>query len=42
MLGRVMLLWFALAALSVLFVAIDIRSTPESTVLKWRFVLLTA
>jgi hypothetical protein len=37
-----MLLWFVLAAISLLFVAIDIRTTPESPVLKWGFVLLTA
>ena len=37
----VMLLWFALAALSVAFVAIDIRNTPESPVMKWAFVLFT-
>jgi hypothetical protein len=42
MLNGVMLLWFILAALALLFVAIDIRSTPESPVLKWGFVLLTA
>ena len=42
MLEGVMLLWFVLAALSLAFVAIDIRSTPESTVMKWGFVLLTA
>jgi hypothetical protein len=42
MLDGVMLLWFILTALSVLFVAIDIRNTPESPVLKWGFVLLTA
>src|SRR5271169_2813594 len=42
MLDGVILLWFVLAALSVGFVAIDIRSTPESPVLKWGFVLLTA
>ncbi|MFC2968068.1 DUF4396 domain-containing protein [Acidimangrovimonas pyrenivorans] len=41
MLQGVMLLWFLLTALSVAFVAIDIRSTPESRVLKWGFVLLT-
>lgn len=41
MLDGVMLLWFALTALSVLFVAIDIRATPESTVMKWGFVLVT-
>src|SRR5271170_7204488 len=42
MLNVVMLLWFLLTAISVGFVAIDIRSTPESPVLKWGFVLLTA
>ena len=42
MLEGVMLLWFLLAAISLLFVAIDIRTTPESPVLKWGFVLLTA
>lgn len=42
MLDGVMLLWFLLTAAALLFVAIDIRSTPESPVLKWGFVLLTA
>ncbi|MES1935174.1 DUF4396 domain-containing protein [Salinisphaera hydrothermalis] len=42
MLDGVMLLWFLLTALSLLFVIVDIRSTPESTVLKWGFILLTA
>jgi hypothetical protein len=42
MLEGVMLLWFLLAGMSVLFVAIDIRTTPESPVLKWGFVLVTA
>jgi hypothetical protein len=42
MLDGVMLLWFILAAAALLFVAIDIRSTPESPVLKWGFALLTA
>ncbi len=42
MLDGVMLLWFLLAAMSLLFVAIDIRTTPESPVMKWGFVLLTA
>ena len=37
-----MLLWFLLTGLSVLYVAIDVQSTPESPVLKWGFVLLTA
>ena len=41
MLEGAMLLWFILAALALLFVAIDIRTTPESPVLKWGFVLLT-
>lgn len=42
MLNGVMLLWFLLTGLSVLYVAIDIQSTPESPVLKWGFILLTA
>jgi Domain of unknown function (DUF4396) len=42
MLNGVMLLWFILTAMSVIFVAVDIRSTPESKVLKWGFILLTA
>jgi hypothetical protein len=42
MLDGVILLWFVLAALAVAFVATDIRNTPESPVLKWGFVLLTA
>jgi hypothetical protein len=42
MLDGVMLLWFLLTALSLLYVVIDIRATPESPVLKWGFVLLTA
>jgi len=37
----VMLLWFALTALSVAFVAIDIRTTPENPVMKWGFILIT-
>jgi hypothetical protein len=41
MLDGVMLLWFILTALSVLYVAIDIVSTPEATVMKWGFVILT-
>jgi hypothetical protein len=39
MLDGVMLLWFVLAAASLLFVAVDIRTTPESPVMKWGFVL---
>ena len=42
MLDGVILLWFVLTALSVAFVVLDIRSTPESPVMKWGFVLLTA
>ena len=41
MLNGVMLLWFILTAISVAFVAVDIRKTPESIVLKWGFILLT-
>ena len=41
MLNGVMLLWFILTAISVAFVAVDIRKTPESKVLKWGFILLT-
>ncbi len=36
------LLWFALTGLSLVFVTVDIPKTPESTVLKWAFVILTA
>ena len=35
MLYGVMLLWFLLAALSLLFAVIDIRTTPGSPVLKY-------
>ena len=42
LLDGVILLWFILVALSLLFVAIDIRSTPESPIMKWAFILLTA
>ena len=42
MLDGVMLLWFLLTALSLLYVVIDIRTTPVSPVLKWGFILLTA
>jgi hypothetical protein len=42
-LDGVMLLWWILTVPSFLFVIIDIwRSTPESPVLKWAFVILTA
>ena len=36
-----MLVWFALTALSVAFVTIDIRSTPAHPVIKWAFIILT-
>jgi hypothetical protein len=42
MLDGLMLLWFVLAAVSLLFVVVDIRTTPESPVMKWGFVLVTA
>jgi hypothetical protein len=42
MLDGVILLWFLLTILSVSFVILDIRRTPEATVMKWGFVLLTA
>jgi hypothetical protein len=42
MLNGVMLLWFLLTAAALLFVAVDIRNTPKSPVLKWGFVLVTA
>jgi Domain of unknown function (DUF4396) len=42
MLDGVMLLWFVLTGAAALFVALDIRSTPEAVVLKWGFVLVTA
>ena len=38
----IILMWFFLTALSVLFVFVDIWKTPEETVLKWGFILLTA
>ncbi len=42
MLNGVMLLWFSLTAMAFGFVAIDVRSSPISPVMKWGFVLLTA
>jgi len=41
MLDGIILVWVVMTALSVAFVAIDIRSTPESPVLKWGFVIVT-
>src|SRR5918911_1845551 len=37
----IMLLWFVEAVLAALFVAIDIRRTPEALVMKWGFVIVT-
>ncbi len=42
MLNGETLLWFVSTAMTVAFVAIDMRSMPESPVLKWGFILLTA
>jgi Domain of unknown function (DUF4396) len=36
----IMLVWFVLTGLSLAFVVIDIPKTPESSVLKWAFVIL--
>jgi hypothetical protein len=36
----IMLVWFVLTGLSLAFVVVDIPKTPESTVLKWAFVIL--
>ncbi|MDQ6621849.1 MAG: DUF4396 domain-containing protein [Pseudomonadota bacterium] len=41
MLDGMMLVWFPLTAVSVMFVAVDSRSTPASPVLKWGFRLFT-
>ena len=41
MFNGIILTWFVLTALSVVFVGIDIRATPESPVLKWGFVIVT-
>src|ERR1700692_3631874 len=42
MLDGVLLLWFLLTAAGLGFVAVHIRATPESPVLKWGFALVTA
>lgn len=42
MLEAIMMIWFTLTAASVLYVALDIQHTPENSVLKWGFILLTA
>jgi hypothetical protein len=34
-------LWFVLVAFFTAFVAVDIRTTPEATVMKWAFVIVT-
>lgn len=41
LLESVMMVWFVLTAMAVLYVAIDIRHTPENPVLKWGFILIT-
>lgn len=41
LLESVMMIWFVLTAMAVLYVAIDIRHTPENPVLKWAFILIT-
>ncbi len=40
MIEGIMLAWFVLTGLSLVFIVIDIPKTPESTVLKWAFVIL--
>ncbi len=42
MLAGVTMLWFVLTGISVAFVAVDITRTPESPVMKWGFVIVTA
>lgn len=42
MLAGVMTLWFIEVLVCVVFVAADIRHTPESPVMKWGFVIFTA
>jgi len=42
MFDGVMLLWFLLTILSLLFVVVDIRATPENSILKWGFILISA
>ncbi|MFG2820109.1 DUF4396 domain-containing protein [Kitasatospora sp. NPDC048365] len=42
LLDGVMLLWFLQVAIAVVFVAVDIQRTPEATVMKWGFVVVTA
>ncbi len=40
MIEGIMVAWFVLTGLSLAFVVVDIPKTPESTVLKWAFVIL--
>ena len=42
MLNGAILLWYILTAAAVVFVAIDIRTSPVSPVMRWAFVLFTA
>lgn len=42
MLNGAIAMWFTLTFAATVFVAVDIRKTPESPVLKWGFILLSA
>lgn len=42
MLSSIVLLWYILNAMAVVFVAIDLRSSPVSPLTRWAFVLSTA
>jgi hypothetical protein len=42
MLSGIILLWYILTAMAVVFVAIDIQSSPVSPLMRWAFVLFTA
>lgn len=40
--GGVVTLWFLEALVALVYVAVDIRTTPEDPVMKWGFVIITA
>lgn len=42
MLSGIILLWYILTAMAVVFVTIDIQSSPVSPLMRWAFVLFTA
>ena len=42
MLSGIIFLWYVLTAMAVVFVAIDIQSSPISRLMRWAFVLFTA